>query len=132
MPSIERIRDHWDVVRPFLLSLIEETGQDLLAEDIFHWCEAGKAHFVLAPEGFVITSVETDAVTGERELLIWFARAFTIGHDCVEKYGAFFQDLAKQLGCRYILTKTAFNPVGDHLVGRGWERGQTEYRLRVT
>ena len=132
MPTIERIRSHWHRLMPYIESLIAETQHDdLMPEDIFHWCESGKATLVMAPEGFVIISVETDAVTDAKELLIWFAHAYKLGDDCVTRYLPYFKDLAKELGCRYISTKTAFDPVGKHLVDRGWERGQTEYRLPV-
>ena len=130
-PSIVRIRDHWPWVYPALQELIDSTGAGIMPEDVFHWCESGKAVFVLAHEGFVVAAAEVDPVTGAKELLIWFAHANQIGTDCVAQYMPYFMDLAKELGCRYITTKTVFEPVGHHLEERGWKRGPTEYKLAV-
>lgn len=132
MPSIERIRPHWEILYPHIQHLIDETGQhDLMPEDVFHWCESGKAFLVLSSDGFVIATVDKDPVTDVKELLIWFAHAFELGGDCVSRHMDYFYSLAKELDCRYISTKTAIDPVGEHLVERGWERGLTEYRTAV-
>lgn len=132
MPTIERIRPYWrGYVLPALEELIHATDSDIIPEDVFHWCESGQAFFVLAPEGFVIAAVDQDPVTGHKDLLIWFAHASKLGQDCVAQHLQYFLDLAKELDCRYISTKTALEPVGVHLEGRGWKRAETEYRLAV-
>lgn len=133
MPEIKRIRDYWSTVKPALEDIIQAARIDeLLPEDVYAACESGRAFYVHAPEGFVITMVDEDPVTNARELFIWFAWAHEFGGDCVARYSEYFIELAKQLECRYISTKTVFAPVGAHLAERGWKTGPTEYKLAVS
>lgn len=130
---IERIRPHWHWIRPQLEFVIAESPamRGLLPEDVFHACEAGQAFCVVADEGFVVATVERDDTTEEKNLYLWIAVANEIGKDCVTKYMPFFQQLAKELDCAYISTKTAFPEVGEHLTRCGWEKTVTEYTAPV-
>lgn len=131
MPEIVDIRGHWHKVRPAIEELIKSTGEDIIPEDVYHSCKTGDSVFVLAPEGFVILTINTDQFTNKQELMVWFAYAFEQGADCVSKYMEYFKGLAVQGNCGYIVTKTSFDRVGEHLVARGWRKGLTEYRYEV-
>lgn len=128
---IDRIRPHWDWVRPALASLIESTNEEIIPEDVFASCERGESIFIVSDEGFVVACEQQCQYTGNKTLLIWFAYAKELGHDCVGAYMPFFLELAKELGCKYILTKTSFEPVCDHLERHGWKRGLVEYTVEV-
>jgi len=132
MPEIVDIRDHWARVRPALQELILETEEDLIPEDVYHSCKSGDSVLVLADEGFVILCINTDQFTSKRELHVWFAYAFEPGGDCVSKYMDYFKGLAVQGECGYIVTKTSYDRIGEHLLARGWAKGLTEYRYEVT
>ena len=131
---IERIRPHWHWIRPQIELLIAESPamRGLLPEDVFHACEAGEAFCVVADEGFAVVMVDHDRTTDEKSLYIWMAGSKELGGNNVFKYMPFFRNLAKELGCVYLSTKTAFPEVGEHLTQNGWTETVREYTTAVT
>ena len=131
MPQVVDIRDYWNRVRPALQELILETKEDLIPEDVYVSCKTGNAALIMFDEGFAIVCTNTAEFTNKKELWIWFAYAFERGGDCLSKYKDYLAELAVEADCGYIVAKTPFDRVGEHLMAQGWTKGPTEYRYEV-
>jgi hypothetical protein len=117
------IRSHWHWVRPALEEIIGEgLFVDLIPEDVYAACKSEDAHFWLSDDGFVVTTVTIEAYTGVRSLLLWFSYARQRGDAVGVKHCAFFEQVARDIGAKYLETKTASLKLAEYLQGKvGWE-----------
>tara|TARA_A100001391_G_scaffold197881_2_gene178827 strand:- start:2175 stop:2579 length:405 start_codon:yes stop_codon:yes gene_type:complete len=128
--SIADVKHCWHWVGPMVFDLLKETGQKTETAEVYHLLRSGEAMLVVAPEGFVILTIQTED-DESRGLLIWMAKAYKQGDDCVGKYIDFFKDLAHKQECVRLVTRTAIPEVGEHLSEHGWKTMETEYQLKV-
>ncbi len=117
------IRSHWHWVRPALEEIIDETlFVDLIPEDVYAACKAEDAHFWLSDDGFAVTTVTTEAYTGVRSLLLWFSYARHRGGAVGTKHCAFFGQVAREIGAKYLETKTSSVELAEYLQEKvGWQ-----------
>lgn len=117
------IRSHWYWVRPALEEIIDESlFVDLIPEDVYAACKAEDAHFWVSDVGFVVTTVTTEAYTGARSLLLWFSYARQRGDAVGISHCAFFEQVARDIGAKYLETKTASVKLAEYLQEKvGWE-----------
>ncbi len=75
-PRVVDIRQEWDWVKVGIEEVLREHPQlTFRPEDVYTACVTEAALLWVAPEGFVVTTGETDNFTGDRTLLIWIAWA---------------------------------------------------------
>ena len=122
-PVLADIRSHWHWVRPALEDIINESPfMDLIPEDIYSACKAEDAHLWVTDDGFVVTTVSLEAHTGVRSLLLWFAFAKQRGGEEAVEHCAFFEQVARDIGAKYVETKTSTLEVANYLQQKvDWE-----------
>lgn len=122
-PVLTDIREYWHWVRPALEEIIDESQfMDLIPEDVYAACKAEDAHFWVTDDGFVVTTVLTEAYTGARSLLLWFAFARQRGGAEAVSHCAFFEQVARDIGAKYLETRTGTRAVAEYLQQKvGWE-----------
>ena len=122
-PVISNIRQEWDWVKPGLEEILHlDPNLTWRPEDIYASVIAGESHLWVHPNFFVVSTVETDLFTGDKTFLLWIAWARQRGGANAVTYGNFYEDVARQLGCQFISTKSVQMPAVEYLNEKvGWE-----------
>ncbi len=67
--------------------------------------DAGRAWLLAAADGFVVLSIEHNLDVGWNELVVWFA--FSTGQWGIRRYASEIKSIARDLGCRGIVTRVS-------------------------
>lgn len=131
-PVLKDIRDEWDWVK-FALEDLKSQIPSLTwrVEDVYAECLYGHALFYTAEEGFVIINVITDQYTKERTLHFWICWAEVLGGHNVIKYLPFFENVAKQLECKYLEVWTPVDQLEVYLKENGWSLDTRVFTRRI-
>jgi hypothetical protein len=89
--------------------------------DVYAACEQGSATLWTADGGFVVTTGETDAFTGDRTLLIWLAWASERGTNLVTQHQDFFIEHARKGGYNKLEVRSAVPELKDYIISQGWQ-----------
>jgi len=127
-PVVCDVRTEWSWVKLGIEEILKENPQlPFRPEDVYTACVTEQATLWCAPEGFVVTTGQTDHFSGERTLLLWLAWAKKRGQNCAIKYYPFFSRVAKEAGFSKIKVKTAVSQMEDYLIGEGWTKDTVVY-----
>lgn len=127
-PVIASIREEWYWVKRGIDEILEEQPRlTFRPEDVYAACLNGDAVLWVAPEGFVINTVEHDEFSGDKTFLIWLAWAKDRGQSCAIKYYPFFERTAKEYGFNQIETRTPIAALEDYFYDAGWTKETVIY-----
>ena len=71
-PLLANVRQEWDWVKQGIDEILAEQPQlTFRPEDVYAAVLNGEALLWVAPEGFVVTTVEVDEFTGAKTFLLW-------------------------------------------------------------
>lgn len=131
-PVLKDIRDEWGWVK-FALEDLKSQIPSITwrVEDVYAECLYGHALLYTAEEGFVITNVITDQYTKERTLHFWICWAEVLGGQNVIKYLPFFENVAKQLECKYLEVWTPVDQLEVYLKENGWSLDTRVFTRRI-
>jgi hypothetical protein len=120
-PQPANIRECWGEVKEGLESILKEIPQlSFLPEDVYSECVNGRAHLFTSPIGFVILTTEIDQFTGEKTLLIWLAYVYEKGKHNWFSHVKWFEDLAKNAGCKYLEARSPIPQLEEYFTACGW------------
>lgn len=133
-PQLADIRNEWGWVRKGIEEILGDNEYlNLIPEDVFVACKTGAAHLWITEEGFVVTTGETDTITGERTFLVWLAWAYKMGGNVAVRWFEFFEDQARQAGFTKFELRTKYPPLGDYLQNKlGFELVTANFGRRIT
>jgi hypothetical protein len=131
-PTFAQVREEWVWVKRGIEEILAEQPQlTFRPEDVYAACLNGEAHLWVAPEGFVVTTVEVDEFTGAKTFLLWLAWAKNRGQSCAIKYLPFFAELARENGFKNIETRTPITALEDYFLAEGWKKNTVVYTRDV-
>jgi hypothetical protein len=131
-PVYGDVRLEWDWVKQGVEEILAEQPQlTFRPEDVYAACLNEEAHLWTAPEGFVISSIETDQFTGAKTLLLWLAWTKNRGQNCAIKYLPFFVGLARENGFKNIETRTPIPALENYFLAEGWKKDTVVYTRDV-
>ena len=133
-PQLADIRSEWGWVRQGIEEILgDDEHLNLIPEDVFVACKTGAAHLWTTEEGFVVTTGETDTITGERTFLVWLAWAYKKGGNVAVKWFEFFEDQARQAGFTRFEVRTRYPDLGDYLEQKlGFSLITAQFARRIT
>jgi len=121
-PTVADISKNLSWVVPGIDEILEDTPQlTFEAADVYAACMNGSATLWTTADGFVVTTGEIDAFTGDRTYLIWLAWAKVRGNNLVVKHQDFFISHAKEEGYKYIEVRSAVPELASYVISNGWE-----------
>ena len=127
-PLLANVRQEWDWVKQGIDEILAEQPQlTCRPEDVYAAVLNGEALLWVAPEGFVITTEQSDEFTGAKTFFIWLAWAKERGQSCAIKYLPFFAKLAKENGYKNIETRTPVSTLEDYFLVEGWVKDTVIY-----
>lgn len=127
-PLLANVRQEWDWVKQGIDEILAEQPQlTFRPEDVYAAVLNGEALLWVAPEGFVITTEQSDEFTGAKTFFIWLAWAKERGQSCAIKYLPFFAKLAKENGYKNIETRTPVSTLEDYFLVEGWVKDTVIY-----
>ena len=127
-PLLANVRQEWDWVKQGIDEILAEQPQlTFRPEDVYAAVLNGEALLWVAPEGFVITTEQSDEFTGAKTFFIWLAWAKKRGQSCAIKYLPFFAKLAKENGYKNIETRTPVSTLEDYFLVEGWVKDTVIY-----
>jgi hypothetical protein len=100
------IREVWDRIKPGLEE-IKAQWPDLSSwrvEDVYASVIMEQAVLYETEDGFAICTLDTDQYTGNADLCIWIAYAYSKKSGTLNKYLPSFIEVAKDLGCKGVST----------------------------
>ena len=111
---------HW--VLPAIQEILDANPMlTFTAGDVYAACEAGAATLWTTADGFVVTTGETDAFTGQRTMLLWLAWAKKRGMNLVAQHQDFFVARAREQGYINIETRSAVPELREYFLEQGWK-----------
>ena len=122
LPVVSNIRREWDWVKAGLEEILHlDPNLTWRPEDIYASVISGESHLWVHPDFYNISTVETDEFTGEKTFLLWISYARQRGGANAVTYAKFYEDVARQLGCQHISTKSVQMPAVEYAVEKvGW------------
>lgn len=133
-PQLADIRDEWGWVRKGIEEILAEDDQlNLIPEDVFVACKTQAAHLWTTEEGFVVTTGETDMITGERTFLVWLAWAEKSGGNIAVRWFEFFENQAREAGFTRFEVRTRYPELGNYLQEKlGFSLITAQFGRRIT
>ena len=101
------IKDVWDKIKPCLeeIKVSWSAMSSWRVEDIYAAVIMERAIVYANEDGFAICTIDTDQYNGQTDLFIWIAYAYEGNRGGIlKKYLPSFIEVAKDLGCRGVVT----------------------------
>ena len=123
LPLVSNIRQEWDWVKQGLEEILHlDPNLTWRPEDIYASVIAGQSHLWVHPDFFNVSTIETDEFTGDKTFLLWISYARQRGGANAVTYAKFYEDVATQVGCQFISTKSVQMPAVKYATEKvGWE-----------
>ena len=132
LPVSTNIRKCWDKVKPGIVEIIEQDPfVTFIPEDVYSECVNERAFLYTSPVGFLILTVETDQFTKDKTLLLWIAYTYEKGGHEWLAHEEWFNDLAKEVGCKYLEARSRVPEMESYTKQVGWELDTRIYRKEV-
>lgn len=133
-PVLSDIRDEWGWVKAGIEEIIGKDDQlNIIPEDVFTACRTGGANLWTTDEGFVVTTGETDLITGERTFLVWLAWAEKSGSNVAVKWYWWFESQAREAGFTRFEVRTKYPKLGDYLQKElGFDLVTAQFARKIT
>ena len=103
LPVFTDIRQCWDKIKPGIVEIIKENPYlTYIPEDVYSECVNERAFLYTSSVGFLILTMEIDRFTKDKTLLLWIAYTYEKGGHEWLAHDEWFNDLAKEAGCKYL------------------------------
>ena len=122
-PKPANIREEWHWVRDGVEEILRlDHNLTFRAEDIYASCVSGESQLWVHPNFFNVATIEVDPFTGDRTFLLWLSWAKERGGANAVTFAKFYENVARQLNCQRIETRSAQMPAVQYAVDKvGWE-----------
>lgn len=131
-PKVTNIRTCWPEVRKAIEGIIKETPSlTFIPEDVYSECVNERALLFTSKKGFLVLSTEIDTFTKDKTLLIWIAYTYKQGDNNWIDHVDWFNELAKETGCKFIEARSTVAEMQEYAVVNGWELDTIVYRRHV-
>ena len=132
LPIPADIRQHWEVVKSGIVEiLLENPTLTFIPEDVYSECVNERAFLYMSPVGFLILTIEVDQFTKDKTLLLWIAYTYNKGGHEWLAHEEWFDNLAKQAGCKYLEARSRVPEMESYTKKIGWELDTRIYRKKV-
>ena len=132
LPQLADIRKCWPEVKIGIESIIaEDSNLTFRPEDVYSECVNGRAELFTSPMGFLVLITEIDPFTGDRTLLIWIAYVYETGKHNWMKHVQWFEELARNAGCRYIEARSSVSQMEEYALKQGFSLNTRVYTKEV-
>ena len=131
-PKHADIRTCWDKVKPGIVDILKDNPLlTFIPEDVYSECVNERAFLYTSSVGFLVLTVEVDTFTKDKTLLLWIAYTYNKGGHNWLAHNEWFNDLAKQAGCRYLEARSRVPEMESYTKQIGWELDTRIYRKEV-
>ena len=132
LPIPADIRQHWEVVKSGIVEiLLENPTLTFIPEDVYSECVNERAFLYMSSVGFLILTIEVDQFTKDKTLLLWIAYTYNKGGHEWLAHEEWFDNLAKQAGCKYLEARSRVPEMESYTKKIGWELDTRIYRKEV-
>ena len=131
-PVLTDIRSTWNKVRPGIENILAD-NPDLtyIPEDVYSECVNERAFLYTSSVGFLILTLEVDRFTKDKTLLLWIAYTYEKGGHEWLAHDEWFNDLAKEAGCKYLEARSRVPEMETYTKKIGWELDTRIYRKDI-
>ena len=131
-PVYTDIRKCWNVIKTGILDVLKENPHlTYIPEDVYSECVNERAFLYTSSVGFLILTVETDQFTKDKTLLLWIAYTYQKGGHNWLAHDEWFNNLAKEAGCKYLEARSRVPEMESYTKTIGWELDTRIYRKKV-
>jgi len=131
-PVYTDIRKCWNVIRTGILEVLKENPHlTYIPEDVYSECVNERAFLYTSPVGFLILTIEVDQFTKDKTLLLWIAYTYNKGGHNWLSHEEWFNNLAKEAGCKYLEARSRVPEMESYVEQIGWELDTRIYRKKV-
>ena len=131
-PVYTDIRKCWNVIRTGILEVLKENPHlTYIPEDVYSECVNERAFLYTSPVGFLILTTEVDQFTKDKTLLLWIAYTYNKGGHNWLSHEEWFNNLAKEAGCKYLEARSRVPEMESYVEQIGWELDTRIYRKKV-
>ena len=131
-PVYTDIRKCWNVIKTGILDILKENPHlTYIPEDVYSECVNERAFLYTYPVGFLILTVETDQFTKDKTLLLWIAYTYEKGGHNWLAHDEWFNNLAKEVGCKYLEARSRVPEMESYTKTIGWALDTRIYRKEV-
>ena len=131
-PVYTDIRKCWNVIKTGILEVLKENPHlTYIPEDVYSECVNERAFLYTSPVGFLILTTEVDQFTKDKTLLLWIAYTYNKGGHNWLSHEEWFNNLAKEAGCKYLEARSRVPEMESYVEQIGWELDTRIYRKKV-
>ena len=131
-PVYTDIRKCWNVIKTGILDILKENPHlTYIPEDVYSECVNERAFLYTSPVGFLILTTEVDQFTKDKTLLLWIAYTYNKGWHNLLSHEGWFNNLAKEAGCKYLEARSRVPEMESYTKTIGWELDTRIYRKKV-
>jgi hypothetical protein len=131
-PVYTDIRKCWNVIKTGILDILEENPHlTYIPEDVYSECVNERAFLYTSPVGFLVLTTEVDQFTKDKTLLLWIAYTYNKGGHNWLNHEEWFNNLAKEAGCKYLEARSRVPEMESYVEQIGWELDTRIYRKEV-
>ncbi len=132
LPVFTDIRQCWDKIKPGIVEIIKENPYlTYIPEDVYSECVNERAFLYTSSVGFLILTLEVDRFTKDKTLLLWIAYTYEKGGHEWLAHDEWFNDLAKEAGCKYLEARSRVPEMETYTKKIGWELDTRIYRKDI-
>lgn len=132
LPVPADIRRCWEKIKPGIVEIIKENPLlTFIPEDVYSECVNDRAFLYTSPIGFLVLTVEVDTFTKDKTLLLWIAYTYEKGRHEWLAHDEWFNNLAKEAGCKYLEARSRVPEMESYTKKIGWELDTRIYRKNV-
>tara|TARA_R100000654_G_scaffold67868_1_gene96549 strand:+ start:151 stop:525 length:375 start_codon:yes stop_codon:yes gene_type:complete len=122
----------WDTVRPGLEEVLRDNPNlTFFPEDVYSECVNERAFLFTSPKGFLVLTIEIDRYTKDKTLYMWVAYTYATGEHQWVTHQTWINDVAKNLGCKFIEAQSNVSSFEEYAVENGWSLDTRIYRRNV-
>ena len=131
-PVYTDIRKCWDLIKTGILDILKENPHlTYIPEDVYSECVNERAFLYTSPVGFLVLTTEVDQFTKDKTLLLWIAYTYKKGGHNWLAHNDWFNNLAKEAGCKYLEARSRVPEMESYTRTIGWELDTRIYRKEV-
>jgi hypothetical protein len=126
------IRSCWEDIKPGIVEILEQDKfPTIRPEEVYSECVNGRAFLYTSKDAFVILTLEEDEFLDEKRLVVWLAYAYKTGAYLWVSHKDWFNALAKELNCQYIVAKSNTKKLSDYFLRTGWSLETRVFKTEV-